>query len=276
MNVTNEPQDNGRVDPVPSAARDGASALAVLPPVLALHSASCVYESNRPAIEHLTFSAQEGELLCLLGPSGCGKTTILRATAGFERVIAGSIVISGQLVSSKGSMVSPEQRYIGMVFQEYALLPHLRVNDNIAFGINHLSRAQQQAVIDDLLTLIELLGLEQRYSHELSGGQQQRVVLARVLVTTEISDFPNIQDFPAGTMVVVMIRPDVIGIISAKGANARILRRHSRRRKMSIPFNSHQDKSCTAANRPQAFIMSEQLSPCMPWRRMRSCSLDNP
>ncbi|MBS0163541.1 MAG: ABC transporter ATP-binding protein, partial [Nitrospira sp.] len=149
--------------------------------VLELRDVSCAYEPTRPAVEGITFTVHEGEILCLLGPSGCGKTTILRAIAGFERVTAGSIALSGQLVSSRNTMIPTEQRHIGMVFQEYALFPHLRVEKNIAFGLHHLSRAQQQTIVDDLLTLTGLRGLEHRYPHELSGGQQQRVALARAL-----------------------------------------------------------------------------------------------
>ncbi len=149
--------------------------------VLELREVSCAYEPTRPAVEHITFTVHQGEILCLLGPSGCGKTTILRAIAGFEPVTAGSIALSGQLVSSQSTLIPTEQRHIGMVFQEYALFPHLRVDKNIAFGLTHLSRAQQHAIVDDLLTLTGLRGLEHRYPHELSGGQQQRVALARAL-----------------------------------------------------------------------------------------------
>lgn len=150
-------------------------------PVLELREISCAYEPTRPAIEHITLTVHQGEILCLLGPSGCGKTTILRAIAGFERVVAGSIALSGQLVSSSDTLIPTEQRHIGMVFQEYALFPHLRVEKNIAFGLNHLSPPQRKAIVDDLLTLTGLRGLEHRYPHELSGGQQQRVALARAL-----------------------------------------------------------------------------------------------
>ena len=149
--------------------------------VLELRDVSCAYEPTRPAVEGITFMVQQGEILCLLGPSGCGKTTILRAIAGFERVTTGSIALSRQLVSSRDTMIPTEQRHIGMVFQEYALFPHLRVEKNIAFGLRHLSRAQQHTIVDDLLTLTGLRGLEHRYPHELSGGQQQRVALARAL-----------------------------------------------------------------------------------------------
>lgn len=150
-------------------------------PVLELQDISCAYEPTRPAVEHITLAVHQGEILSLLGPSGCGKTTILRAIAGFERVISGTIALSGQLVSSRDMMVPTEQRHIGMVFQEYALFPHLRVEKNIVFGLSHLSRSQQKAVVDELLSLTGLRGLEHRYPHELSGGQQQRVALARAL-----------------------------------------------------------------------------------------------
>ena len=149
--------------------------------VLELREVSCAYEPTRPAVEHITFGVQQGEILCLLGPSGCGKTTILRAIAGFERVTSGTITLSGRLVSSRDTLVPTEERHIGMVFQEYALFPHLRVDKNIAFGLNHLARPQQRTIVDDLLALTGLRGLEHRYPHELSGGQQQRVALARAL-----------------------------------------------------------------------------------------------
>ncbi|HWI68403.1 MAG TPA: ATP-binding cassette domain-containing protein, partial [Nitrospiraceae bacterium] len=103
--------------------------------ILELRSVSCAYDPHRPAIRDISFSAREGEILCLLGPSGCGKTTILRAIAGFEPVRSGEIFLSGRLVSSSSEMIPTEERRVGMVFQEYALFPHLRVADNIAFGL---------------------------------------------------------------------------------------------------------------------------------------------
>lgn len=149
--------------------------------VLDLRHVSCAYERGRPAISDVSFCVHTGEILCLLGPSGCGKTTILRAIAGFEPVIAGEIRLSGQVVSAVGLIVPTEQRRIGMVFQEYALFPHLRVQENIAFGLRHLSREQRLAQAQEMLRLTGLTGFERRYPHELSGGQQQRVALARAL-----------------------------------------------------------------------------------------------
>jgi iron(III) transport system ATP-binding protein len=263
-----------------------------------------------------------------LGPSGCGKTTTLRAIAGFEPVTAGEIHLAGRLVSSPTAQVPTEARSVGMVFQEYALFPHLRVADNIAFGLTRLPNVQRKARVTAMLALTGLTGFEHRYPHELSGGQQQRVALARALahnpvvllldepfsnldpdmaskmrhelhsllkrtntttilvthdheeaftiadriavlhegrleqldtpemiyhlpatrfvadfvgyadflpgvvcngqVTTELGDFPNHKQFPAGTPVVVMIRPDDIRISPDRQGEARILSRQFR------------------------------------------------
>jgi iron(III) transport system ATP-binding protein len=154
--------------------------------ILELRSVSCAYDPRRPAIRDISFSAREGEILCLLGPSGCGKTTILRAIAGFEPVRSGEIFLSGRRVSSSSEMIPTEERRVGMVFQEYALFPHLRVADNIAFGLHHLSRAERTHQVQEMLRLTGLEGLERRYPHELSGGQQQRVALSRALVRNPV------------------------------------------------------------------------------------------
>ena len=154
--------------------------------ILELRSVSCAYDPHRPAIRDISFSAREGEILCLLGPSGCGKTTILRAIAGFEPVRFGEIFLSGRRVSSSSEMIPTEERRVGMVFQEYALFPHLRVADNIAFGLHHLSRAERTRQVQEMLRLTGLEGLERRYPHELSGGQQQRVALSRALVRNPV------------------------------------------------------------------------------------------
>ena len=150
--------------------------------VLELRHVSCAYGTDHPAVRGVSFAAREGEILCLLGPSGCGKTTILRAIAGFEPVQSGQIFLSGELVSSPDTMVATEHRHVGMVFQEYALFPHLRVHDNIAFGLRHLPRRERKAQVQEILRLVGLEGFDRRYPHELSGGQQQRVALARALV----------------------------------------------------------------------------------------------
>ena len=173
--------------------------------VLELRYVSCAYETGRPAVQGISFAAREGEILCLLGPSGCGKTTILRAIAGFEPVRSGQLFLSGQLVSSPDMMIPTENRRVGMVFQEYALFPHLRVQDNIAFGLQHLARSERVARVQEMLRLTGLEGFERRYPHELSGGQQQRVALSRALVQNPVvllldEPFSNLDPDMAGRM----------------------------------------------------------------------------
>ncbi|MBA0915145.1 MAG: ABC transporter ATP-binding protein [Nitrospira sp.] len=173
--------------------------------VLELRQVSCSYEAGRPAVQDISFAAKEGEILCLLGPSGCGKTTILRAIAGFEPVRSGQIFLSDQLVSSQKVMTPTENRRIGMVFQEYALFPHLRVQDNIAFGLSQSTQSLRATRVQEMLRLTGLEGFERRYPHELSGGQQQRVALARALVQNPIvllldEPFSNLDPDMSGRM----------------------------------------------------------------------------
>ncbi|MCY1294183.1 Fe(3+) ions import ATP-binding protein FbpC [compost metagenome] len=132
-------------------------------------------------VKGLSFALARGNIACLLGPSGCGKTTVLRAIAGFEPLQDGRIVLDGQTVSSSDALVPPEQRRIGMVFQDYALFPHLDVAANVGFGLNRTGRAGRAARVEEVLQLVGLAGSGSKYPHELSGGQQQRVALARAL-----------------------------------------------------------------------------------------------
>lgn len=137
------------------------------------------------AVNNVSFTLQQGDLLGLLGPSGCGKTTLLRMIAGFEQPSEGKIFIGETQVSGEGVFVNPENRQTGMVFQDYALFPHLTIAENIAFGLKTqkppLKKAQIQQRVAEVLQLVGLEGLNRRYPHELSGGQQQRVALARAL-----------------------------------------------------------------------------------------------
>ena len=136
---------------------------------------------TRPAVDGVSFGLRSGDIGVLIGPSGCGKTTLLRAVAGLEAVAAGSIKLSGQVVSSAAVNLAPESRRIGMVFQDYALFPHLDVRHNVGFGIHHLPKGERRDRVAEVLALVGLTGSEKRYPHELSGGQQQRVALARAL-----------------------------------------------------------------------------------------------
>jgi iron(III) transport system ATP-binding protein len=129
------------------------------------------------AVDDAHLCVEKGEFVALLGPSGCGKTTLLRLIAGFEEPDAGEIEVAGARVAG-GAWVPPERRKIGMVFQDYALFPHLTVSENVAFG---LPRAERRTRVPAVLALVDLCGLGDRYPHELSGGQQQRVALARAL-----------------------------------------------------------------------------------------------
>lgn len=132
-------------------------------------------------VDGLALDLPAGRIACLLGPSGCGKTTVLRAIAGFEPVRAGEIRLGDTVVSSATIHMPPERRHVGMMFQEYALFPHLTAAQNVAFGLRRQPRPAQQARVAELLALVGLPEAGARYPHELSGGQQQRIALARAL-----------------------------------------------------------------------------------------------
>ncbi len=132
------------------------------------------------AVSEVSFTVGRGEIMALVGPSGCGKTTTLRLMAGFEQADNGRITIGGQLVDDGRTVVPTEKRRVGMVFQDYAIFPHLSVADNVAFGLKGGQKRQPQRVAE-MLTFVGLAGLGERMPHELSGGQQQRVALARAL-----------------------------------------------------------------------------------------------
>lgn len=132
------------------------------------------------AVKSVSFSVQQGEFVTLLGPSGCGKTTTLRLIAGFEVPDSGTIRFQGKALADKSTFVQPKDRHIGMVFQDYALFPHLNVAQNISFGFQS-NKQEKAARVVELLELVGLRGFENRMPFELSGGEQQRVALARAL-----------------------------------------------------------------------------------------------
>ena len=172
------------------------------------------------AVQGVTLGLRAGDIGVLIGPSGCGKTTLLRAVAGLEPVTAGEIRLTKSVVGSATLNVPPELRRIGMVFQDYALFPHLTVGRNVAFGIHQLPRAEQAARVAEVLRLVGLEGSEQRYPHELSGGQQQRVALARALAPR-----PQLMllDEPFSNLDVDLrerLAHEVRGILKAAGSTA--------------------------------------------------------
>ena len=136
------------------------------------------------AVANLELDIKDNQFVTLLGPSGCGKTTTLRMIAGYIVPDAGTIHVNGRLISAPGSVVPPDQRGMGMVFQNYAVWPHKTVYENVVFGlkVRRTPSAEAKKKVADALALVNLTGLEQRYPNELSGGQQQRVALARSLV----------------------------------------------------------------------------------------------
>ena len=135
----------------------------------------------KPVVDGLSLELARGEIGCLLGASGCGKTTVLRAISGFEPLQQGRIVLGGRELEGPGGNVAAEKRRVGMMFQDYALFPHLDVAANVGFGLRGLARAKRQQRVAAMLSQVGLDGLGERYPHELSGGQQQRVALARAL-----------------------------------------------------------------------------------------------
>lgn len=148
--------------------------------LLEVNNLSCGY-ADTPVVRSIDFALGAGDIGCLLGPSGCGKSTILRALAGFLPISEGEIRLEGTPISLPGRGMAPEKRRIGMVFQDYALFPHLTVTDNVGFGLRHQSKADRLQKVSELLELVHLQDLADQYPHELSGGQQQRVALARAL-----------------------------------------------------------------------------------------------
>ena len=148
--------------------------------LLEVSNLSCGYGGDS-VVRDISFALSHGDIGCLLGPSGCGKSTILRALAGFLPLTAGEISLRSHTISLPGRTLAPEKRRIGMVFQDYALFPHLTIADNVGFGLQKMPREERLHKVMELLRVVHLQDLADSYPHELSGGQQQRVALARAL-----------------------------------------------------------------------------------------------
>lgn len=152
--------------------------------LLKLDCVSLAYDTAEgllPVVQDLSLCLEKGNIGCLLGASGCGKTTVLRAIAGFEPLRGGLISLGDTVLSTVGSQIEPEHRHVGMMFQDYALFPHLSVEKNVAFGLRRWDKTKRHRRVQELLALTGLESSGRRYPHELSGGQQQRVALARAL-----------------------------------------------------------------------------------------------
>jgi len=176
--------------------------------------------ADQAAVDGVTLGLSAGDIGVLIGPSGCGKTTLLRAVAGLEPIQHGNIRLDREILSGPGTQVPPESRRMGMVFQDYALFPHLDVARNVDFGIRHLDAAQRKERVNDVLGLVGLDGLQSRYPHELSGGQQQRVALARALAPK-----PRLLllDEPFSNLDIELrerLAHELLGILKAAGATA--------------------------------------------------------
>lgn len=149
---------------------------------LSVENLSKTFEGQKePVLKDVSLLVEQGEILALTGESGCGKTTLLRTIAGFEPIQQGGISILDQLVSDSDKVVKPENRSVGLVFQDLALFPHMTIKKNIAYGLNRLSAEEKKQRITEVLELTGLSDYTDRYPHELSGGQKQRVALARAL-----------------------------------------------------------------------------------------------
>jgi len=205
-------------------------------PILQLDGISKRYTRQGPAaVEAVDLTLERGDILGLLGPSGCGKTTLLRLIAGFERPQSGQIAIAGRAVASAatGAWVPPEGRDVGMVFQDYALFPHLSVAGNIAFGLRQRSRRDSEQRAREVLALVGMDDLEARYPHELSGGQQQRVALARALAPQPALVLLDEPLSNLDVQVRLRLRQELRDILKAAGASA-VFVTHDREEALSI------------------------------------------
>ena len=175
-------------------------------------------QALQPAVNNISFDLENSEILALVGPSGCGKTTTLRLIAGLEHPDSGLIWLNGQVVASETTFVPPEQRGVGMVFQDHALFPHLTVFDNVAFGLRGKKPAKIKQIVDEMLCMVGLEPLARRYPHALSGGERQRVALARALVPRPVLVLMDEPFSSLDTDLRMEMREQVRGLLKAMQA----------------------------------------------------------
>jgi iron(III) transport system ATP-binding protein len=185
--------------------------------------------AGRDVVDGVTFDVADGELVAIVGPSGCGKSTLLRAVAGLDPITHGGVRLGGVDVTG----LPPEKRRIGLVFQDHALFPHRRVDQNIAFGLTHIDRSARARRVEELLELVRLPNVGRRYPHELSGGEQQRIALARALApepTVVLLDEPFASLDPS---LRDDVRTDVVEALRQRNAAA-VLVTHDREEALAL------------------------------------------
>lgn len=191
--------------------------------VLELDHVSHAFEGGVEILHDVSLAVVPGEILCLLGPSGCGKTTSLRLAAGLEECQQGRVLINGRVVSDGRLHVPPEDRGIGMVFQDTALFPHLSVAQNIGFGLSHMSEDRRTARINEMLHQVSMDGYADAFPHVLSGGQQQRVALARALAPEPRLVLLDEPFSGLDAQLRALIREESLALLKAHGATTLVV-----------------------------------------------------
>ena len=184
---------------------------------------------GRAIVDDVSFEVADGELFALVGPSGCGKSSLLRLIAGLDPTAGGRVVLAGRDVTA----LAPEKRRIGLVFQDHALFPHRRIDQNIAFGLGRMDRRDRARRVEELLELVRLPGMAKRYPHELSGGEQQRIALARALAPDPAV---VLLDEPFASLDPSLrddVRTDVVAALRDRGAAA-VMVTHERDEALAI------------------------------------------
>lgn len=172
---------------------------------------------DHEVLDNVDVNIEDGQILCLLGPSGCGKTTLLRIAAGLENLQSGSVRIGDEIVADSNIEVPPENRGVGLMFQDFALFPHLNVRDNVAFGLSDLAVSERNARVNEVLAQVNMYEQASTYPHTLSGGQQQRVALARALAPKPAVMLLDEPFSGLDQNMRIQIREETLGILKSSG-----------------------------------------------------------